>query len=169
MGYSALAYHAGMEKDQRARHQEKFLKDEVKIMVATIAFGMGIRQIKCAIRWSTWISRKNIESYYQETGRAGRDGLNSDVLLFYGYGDVAKLKRFATIEGNPEQTEIALKKLDQMAAYGDLISCRRKYLLNYFDEETADYCGNCDVCLNHYELYNATTPGTESTVGRFGS
>lgn len=156
MGYSALAYHAGMEKDQRARHQEKFLKDEVKIMVATIAFGMGID--KSNVRFVVHMDLpKNIESYYQETGRAGRDGLNSDVLLFYGYGDVAKLKRFATIEGNPEQTEIALKKLDQMAAYGDLTSCRRKYLLNYFDEETSDYCGNCDVCLNNYELYDATT------------
>jgi ATP-dependent DNA helicase RecQ len=155
MGYSALAYHAGMEKEQRAKHQEKFLKDETKIMVATIAFGMGID--KSNVRFVVHMDLpKNIESYYQETGRAGRDGLNSEALLFYSYADVAKLKKFATIEGKPEQTEISFQKLDQMAAFGDLMSCRRKYLLNYFDEDAPEYCGNCDVCLNYYEPYDGT-------------
>lgn len=117
-GYDALAYHAGMDKEQRARHQELFLKDEVKIVVATIAFGMGIN--KSNVRYVVHMDLpKNIEGYYQETGRAGRDGLDSEALLFFSYGDVSKLKSFASIEGNEAQTEIAFKKLDQMAAYGD--------------------------------------------------
>lgn len=154
-GYDALAYHAGMDKEQRARHQELFLKDEVKIVVATIAFGMGIN--KSNVRYVVHMDLpKNIEGYYQETGRAGRDGLDSEALLFFSYGDVSKLKSFASIEGNEAQTEIAFKKLDQMAAYGDLTTCRRKFLLNYFDEEAEPYCGNCDVCLTRIELYDGT-------------
>lgn len=154
-GYAAQPYHAGLEKEIRARHQEMFLRDDVKIIVATVAFGMGID--KSNVRYVVHMDLpKNIESYYQETGRAGRDGLDSEALLFYSYGDVSKLKRFVEIENNPEQTEIYLKKLDQMAVYGDLTSCRRKYLLNYFDETAPDYCGNCDVCLTRLELADAT-------------
>ena len=154
-GYAAQPYHAGLEKEVRARHQEMFLRDEVKIIVATVAFGMGID--KSNVRYVVHMDLpKNIESYYQETGRAGRDGLESEALLFYSYGDVSKLKRFVEIENNPEQTEIYLKKLDQMAVYGDLTSCRRKYLLNYFDETSPDYCGNCDACLTRLELADAT-------------
>lgn len=154
-GYDALHYHAGMEREQRARHQEMFLRDEVKIIVATIAFGMGID--KSNVRYVVHMDLpKTIESYYQETGRAGRDGLDSEALLFFSYGDVRKLKGFAAIEGNPEQTEIAFRKLDQMAQFGDLSTCRRKYLLNYFDEKTSDQCGNCDICLTNFELYDGT-------------
>ena len=154
-GFEALPYHAGMEKEKRAKHQEMFLRDEVKIMVATIAFGMGID--KSNVRYVVHMDLpKNIESYYQETGRAGRDGLDSEALLFYSYADVSKMKKFVEIEGNTEQTEIYLKKLDQMATYGDLSTCRRKYLLNYFDEETSDYCGNCDSCLTRVERVDGT-------------
>jgi len=154
-GFEALPYHAGMEKEQRAKHQEMFLRDEVKIMVATIAFGMGID--KSNVRYVVHMDLpKNIESYYQETGRAGRDGLDSEALLFYSYADVSKMKKFVEIEGNAEQTKIYLKKLDQMAMYGDLGSCRRKYLLNYFDEETSNFCGNCDICLTRVELVDGT-------------
>ncbi len=155
MGYSALPYHAGLDKDIRARHQELFLRDEVKIIVATIAFGMGID--KSNVRYVVHMDLpKNIESYYQETGRAGRDGLESEALLFYSYADVAKMKSFVEVENNPEQTEIYQRKLNQMAEYGDLNSCRRKFLLNYFDEASESYCGNCDICLTRVEQTDGT-------------
>lgn len=168
-GFKALPYHAGMERAHRTRNQEMFLRDEVRIMVATIAFGMGID--KSNVRYVVHVDLpKNIESYYQETGRAGRDGLPSDALLFFGRGDVVKLKRFALIENNPEQTEIQLKKLDQMGRYGELFSCRRKYLLNYFDEKADDRCGNCDVCLSGAELFDATVIASKviAAVSRLG-
>ncbi len=154
-GFKAAAYHAGLEKNLREQRQENFLRDEIKIIVATIAFGMGIN--KSNVRFVAHADLpKNLEGYYQETGRAGRDGIQSDAILFYSSGDVMKLKNFASVDGNPEQTRIMLKKLDQMAAFCETRSCRRKYLLNYFTEQAPEYCGSCDVCLSDFEKADAT-------------
>lgn len=145
-GFSALPYHAGLTKEKRDRNQDLFLKDEVKIMAATIAFGMGIH--KSNVRYVVHMDMpKNIEGYYQETGRAGRDGLKSDALLFYTSADYAKLARFAEIEGNPQQTAILMTKLGKMSRYCELTTCRRRHLLEYFGQTyEALTCGSCDNC-----------------------
>jgi ATP-dependent DNA helicase RecQ len=143
-GIKAEAYHAGMDAAKRAKVQENFLRDETPIICATIAFGMGID--KSNVRWVIHYNLpKNMEGYYQEIGRAGRDGLPSETVLFYTMADVMMLRKFAEESG---QRELQLAKLERMQQYADAQICRRKILLSYFGENLTEYCGNCDVCKN---------------------
>lgn len=154
-GYSVKPYHAGLDRQVRDRNQDLFIKDQVKIIVATIAFGMGID--KSNVRFVVHMDLpKNVEGYYQETGRAGRDGLKSTALLFFSYGDVRKLKSFAEVENNPRQTAIMLSKLDKMVDFCQSRTCRRKFLLEYFGEKAKLNCGSCDICLTTFEKFDGT-------------
>ncbi len=145
-GFNALPYHAGLEREERKRTQEKFIRDQVPVIVATIAFGMGID--KPDVRLVAHMDLpKTIEGYYQETGRAGRDGLPSECVLFYTFGDKRKQEYFIQMIENPEEQALARKKLAQVVDYCETSACRRKYLLDYFAEPSGSAtCGNCDRC-----------------------
>lgn len=145
-GYNAHYYHAGMDNETRAKVQEDFIKDELQIICATIAFGMGID--KPNVRWVIHYSLpKNIENFYQEIGRAGRDGLPSDTLLFYSFRDYT-IHQDMLAELPPERKELQEAKLERMKQYAEADICRRRILLSYFNETIETDCGNCDVCLN---------------------
>lgn len=160
-GFSAATYHAGLTAGQRKQVQEDFLHDNVQIIVATVAFGMGID--KSNIRFVVHFDLpKNIESYYQETGRAGRDGMAADALLLFGYGDIALARGLIERSNNPEQKRIEIHKLNSMVGFAEALSCRRKVLLGYFGENKAEDCGNCDICLDPPELVDATEDARKS-------
>ena len=154
-GISAAAYHAGLPADVRKQVQDDFLRDDLQIVVATVAFGMGIDKpnVRFVVHYDL---PKNIESYYQETGRAGRDGLPAEALLLFGYGDIAICRGLIEKGGNPEQKRIEIHKLNAMVAFAESGTCRRRALLGYFGESLEEDCGNCDICLNPPERYNAT-------------
>lgn len=145
-GLRAASYHAGLNKAERSRVQQSFVRDRTQIICATIAFGMGID--KSNVRWVIHYNLpKNIEGYYQEIGRAGRDSAPAQALLFYTYSDVEMIKRFFL---DSKQSELQTIKLDRIKEYAEGVICRRQVLLSYFDENYKKKCGNCDICANPY-------------------
>lgn len=155
-GFSARPYHAGLDAAERARNQEQFLRDDTRIICATIAFGMGIN--KPNVRWIIHHDLpKNIEGYYQETGRAGRDGLPGDCLLLFSAGDIAKQTHFLDEITDAREREVARAQLRQIVHYAESSTCRRAELLAYFGETfPLDNCGACDNCLEPRETYDGT-------------
>ena len=154
-GTRAAAYHAGLGAAERGRVQDAFVRDELEVVVATVAFGMGIDKpnVRFVVHYDM---PKNIEGYYQETGRAGRDGLPAEALLLFGAQDVVTARSLVERSENPERQRIELHKLNAMVALAESLTCRRRVLLGYFGERLEQDCGNCDICLDPPERFDAT-------------
>jgi ATP-dependent DNA helicase RecQ len=154
-GIRAAAYHAGLPAGRRGEVQVRFQRDELQVVVATVAFGMGIDKpdVRFVVHFDV---PRHIEGYYQETGRAGRDGLSADALLLYGAQDIVTARWLIENSENPEQRRIEAHKLNAMAGLAESVTCRRRVLLNYFGERREQDCGNCDVCLDPPECFDAT-------------
>lgn len=154
-GYDALPYHAGLSSDTRDNHQTRFLKEDSVIIVATIAFGMGID--KPDVRFVAHLDLpKSIEAYYQETGRAGRDGGPADAWMVYGLQDVMLHRQMLSNQADPQQQRIEQHKLNTMLAFCELTSCRRQVLLSYFGDDLGEPCGHCDNCITPPDAWDAT-------------
>ncbi len=155
-GHHALPYHAGLPTTMRTDHQARFLRDDGVVIVATIAFGMGID--KPDVRFVAHVDLpKSIEAYYQETGRAGRDGEPAEAWMIYGLQDVVRLRQMVeSSEAGEQQQRIERSKLDELLGWCEVTSCRRAALLRYFGDQPADYCGNCDVCLTPPKTWDGT-------------
>ncbi len=153
-GHQAAAYHAGLSVEERAHTQEAFLRERIDIVVATVAFGMGINKsnVRFVVHWDL---PKSIESYYQETGRAGRDGLESDALMLFDPADIKRVRHLLDQAPNGANP-VDLHKLHAMAAFAEAQICRRQVLLNYFNEPSLQSCGNCDICTDPPKRYDGT-------------
>jgi len=156
-GFTALPYHAGLTPDTRFQNQERFLKEDKIIMVATIAFGMGID--KPDVRFVAHLDLpKNLEAYYQETGRAGRDGMPATAWLAFGHQDIVKIRQLLGENLSQEQRQIEHQKFTALLGYCETIECRRRVLLDYFGEKRDENCGNCDNCLTPADIHDVTEP-----------
>jgi ATP-dependent DNA helicase RecQ len=154
-GFVAAAYHAGLPDAERRRVQDDFRRDDLRIVVATVAFGMGIDKpnVRFVVHYDM---PKSVESYYQETGRAGRDGLPSEALMLFGMGDVMTARSLIENSDNPERVRIELQKLNAMAAYAEALTCRRRALLAYFGDQRDHDCDNCDICTDPPRRFDAS-------------
>ena len=168
-GFRVLPYHAGLSTVRRQEAHEKFMRDEINVVVATVAFGMGIDKpdVRFVVHYDL---PKNIEGYYQETGRAGRDGLPAEALLLFGAQDMVMARRLVENSQNEEQKRIETHKLNSMIAFAETLTCRRRVLLNYFGDDLREDCGNCDICSDPPECYDATVDAQKalSCVYRVG-
>ncbi len=146
-GFNAAAYHAGMSNEQRQFVQNAFARDDIQIVVATVAFGMGINKLN--VRFVVHYDiPKNIESYYQETGRAGRDGLAAEAIMYFDPADIPRVRRFFEDIDDEHRRKVEEHRFNAMASFAEAQTCRRQILLNYFSEYQREPCGNCDICLN---------------------